>query len=147
MPNTRAHRTLIIHSHPSRAAHHILLRKAGTTFGIIRLMTGETWRSHSQPQNRLVTWRIVGQPEVGNSDRERCSVSDNWRLGDACPLDRVQAITPNSYSTCELYQPECTCRRVPRETARHLGGQSFPSPPDRSKQSTIAPPCPPPDPQ
>jgi len=35
-----------------------------------------------------------------------------------CPLDRVQTITPNLRLASELYLPECTCRRVLRETAR-----------------------------
>src|SRR5438128_7703579 len=38
------------------------------------------------------TYMEVGQPEVGNSDRECCSVFENWLLGGVVRLDRVQTI-------------------------------------------------------
>src|SRR5713226_4416372 len=95
------------------------------------------WDCRSHRDHDVTSW-IVGQPEVGNSDRECRSLSDNWRLGGVCALDRVQTITSDLRFSSELYPLECKCRPVLRETARRLGGRSSPTPPGRSRRSTIA---------
>src|ERR1019366_8445660 len=82
---------------------------------------------------------LSAKPGSWEFSPECCAVADNWRLGGVRRLDRVQA---NLCFSSELYQLGCRCRPVLRERARHIGGGSFPSPPGRSTQSTIAPPCP-----
>ena len=53
----------------------------------------------SYPETGL--WEVMIRiPDGLSTDRERCSLSDNWRLGGAVRIDRVQA---NLRFTSELY--------------------------------------------